>query len=67
MSKHTRIMEALIKNSELTIFEIHQKTFLEPMDIFNILEGNKYGFQFESHKKEKGLVYSKKKEKEKED
>lgn len=59
MSKHTRIVEILTENSNLTISEIHQKTFLEPKDIFNILEGTKYGFQFKSLKTEKGLVYSK--------
>lgn len=53
------IIEILTETPELTIFEIHKKTFLGPKDIFNILEGTKNGFQFKSSKTNKGLVYSK--------
>ena len=58
MSKHTRILETLTENPNLTISEIHKKTFLEPKDIFNILEGTTYGFQFKSSKTETGIKYS---------
>ena len=59
MDNYTIIVEILTETPDLTICEIKEKTSLEPMDIFNILEGTEYGFQFRSFKTDKGLVYSK--------
>ena len=59
MDNYTKVVEVLTETPELTICEIQEKTSLEPMEIFNILEGTEYGFQFKKSKKDKGIVYSK--------
>jgi|GEM_PF-3862614 len=59
MDNYTIIIEILTENPDLTICEIQEKTFLEAMQIFNILEGAEYNFRFKKSKTDKGFVYSK--------
>jgi len=58
MDNYTKVVEALTETPELTICEIHEKTLLEPKEIFRIIEGTKGSSQFKRSKKDKGFVYS---------